>query len=86
MLELAARYDNAWLGIHGQSLTHLDAMIRRTGGERLLFGTDWPWYHLAASLAKVLIVTEDPGRHPIREAILRTNADRLLGRPGQSTA
>ncbi len=80
MLELALRHDNVWLGIHGQSVTHLDEMIRRTDGERLLFGTDWPWYHLAASLAKVLIVTEDPALHPVRDAILRDNAERLLAR------
>ena len=79
MLNLALRYENAWLGIHGQGVTHLDQMIRRSGGERLLFGTDWPFYHLAATLAKVLIVTDDPGRAEIRHAILRGNAERLLG-------
>jgi hypothetical protein len=78
MLDLALRYENAWLGIHGQGVTHLDHMIRRSGGERLLFGTDWPFYHLAATLAKVLIVTDDPGRNEIRHAILRGNAERLL--------
>lgn len=78
MLDLAQRYPNAWLGIHGQGVTHLDEMIRRTGGERMLFGTDWPFYHLGASLAKVLIVTQDPGRHEIRQAILRDNALGLL--------
>jgi len=79
MLELALRHDNAWLGIHGQSVTHLDRMIRETSGERMLFGTDWPFYHLGTSLAKVLITTEDPGRREIRAAILRENAIRLLG-------
>lgn len=78
MLDLGLQHANAWFCIHGQGVTHLDQMIRRTGGERMLFGTDWPFYHLAASLAKVLIVTQDPGRHPIREAILRGNAERLL--------
>jgi len=77
MLEMAAPYENAWFGIHGQGITHLDKMIRRTGGERMLFGTDWPFYHLAATLAKVLIVTDD-GRDEIRHAILRGNAERLL--------
>ena len=77
MLDLALRYENAWLGIHGQGVTHLDRMIRRTGGERMLFGTDWPFYHLAATLAKVLIVTE--ARSDVRHAILRGNAERLLG-------
>ena len=79
MLELGLRYDNAWFGIHGQGVTHLDKMIRRTGGERMLFGTDWPFYHLAATLAKVLIVTNDSDRSEIRHAILRGNAERLLG-------
>jgi predicted TIM-barrel fold metal-dependent hydrolase len=78
MLALALRYDNAWQGIHGQSLTHLEAMIERTGGDRLLFGTDWPFYHIGASLAKVLIVTAAPGRQDLRRRILRDNALRLF--------
>ena len=68
MLELALRYDNAWIGIHGQSLTHLEKMIKKTRGDRLLFGTDWPFYHIGASLAKVLITTEK--RLDLRERIL----------------
>jgi hypothetical protein len=74
---LARRYRNAWLGIHGQGVTTLHELIERVGGERLLFGSDWPFYHLAATLAKVLIVTE--GRPDLRHAILRGNADRLFG-------
>ncbi|GAB5450929.1 MAG: hypothetical protein Hals2KO_12570 [Halioglobus sp.] len=74
MLELALRYDNAWLGIHGQGVTRLEEMIQRTGGERLLFGTDWPFYHLGMSLAKVLICTDTPGRLELRKRILRDNA------------
>lgn len=79
MLQLALRYDNAWLGIHGQSLTNLDTMINKTGGERLLFGTDWPFYHIGMSLAKVLIATQDSSRRGLRESILRGNAAALLG-------
>jgi predicted TIM-barrel fold metal-dependent hydrolase len=75
-LDLAMRYENAWLGAHGQSVTQLAEMLRRTGGERLLFGSDWPFYHLAASLAKVLITTE--GEPELRTAVLRGNAERLL--------
>jgi predicted TIM-barrel fold metal-dependent hydrolase len=78
MLELGLRYDNVWFGIHGQGITHLDRMIGRTRGERLLFGTDWPFYHLATSLAKVLIVTDTPARAEIRHSILRGNAEHLL--------
>jgi predicted TIM-barrel fold metal-dependent hydrolase len=78
MLELGLRYENAWFGIHGQGVTSLDKIIQRTGGERMLFGTDWPFYHLAATLAKVLIVTDSADRSDIRHAILRGNAERLL--------
>lgn len=74
---LAQRYPNAWLGIHGQGVTMLDRLTREVGPDRLLFGTDWPFYHLAATLAKVLLVTED--RRDVRHAILRGNATRLLG-------
>jgi hypothetical protein len=78
MLQLATRYDNAWLGLHGQGVTHLEKMIQVTGGERLLFGTDWPFYHLGASLAKVLIVTNKAEREKLRADILRENALRLF--------
>jgi predicted TIM-barrel fold metal-dependent hydrolase len=78
MLDLAVRYENAWQGIHGQSLTHLEKMIQRTNGDRLLFGTDWPFYHLGASLAKVLIVTAADDRKDMRQRILRDNAKSLF--------
>ncbi|MCB1703627.1 MAG: amidohydrolase family protein [Halioglobus sp.] len=73
---LALRYQNAWLDTHGQGVTTLHTMLARTGGERMLFGTDWPFYHLAASLAKLLLITEkQPDK---RFALLRGNAQRLL--------
>jgi len=75
-LPLALRYENAWLGIHGQGVTQLREMLDAMGGERMLYGSDWPFYHLAATLAKVLIVTE--GRPEQRDALLRGNAERLL--------
>ncbi len=73
MLELALRYPNAWLGLHGQGVTRLENIIERTGGERLLFGTDWPFYHIGASLAKVLICTDTANRRQLRQRILRDN-------------
>jgi hypothetical protein len=78
MVDMAAPYENAWIGIHGQGVTSLDAIINKTGGRRLLFGTDWPWYHLGATLAKVLITTDSPKRATIRRAILRDNAVTLF--------
>jgi predicted TIM-barrel fold metal-dependent hydrolase len=75
MLELMA-HDNCWLGIHGQGVTALHRIIERTGGRRLLFGTDWPWYHIGATLAKVLLCTES--QPELRRAMLRDNALQLL--------
>jgi hypothetical protein len=83
-LDLGLRHENAWLGIHGQGVTSLHEMLEATGGERMLFGTDWPFYHLAATLAKVLIVTE--GRPEQRAAILRGNAERLLAPPTSTSS
>lgn len=74
MVSMALKYENAWLGIHGQGVTRLDEIIRSSGGERLLFGSDWPFYHIGASLAKVLICTDSAHRSEIRNNILRNNA------------
>lgn len=75
-IPLAKRYPNVWMEIHGQGVTKLHELIERVGSDRLLFGTDWPFYHLAATLAKVLIVTKN--KPAVRAAILRGNADRLF--------
>ena len=79
-LPLAVRYYNVWLDTHGQGVSTLHNMLNQTGGERMLFGTDWPFYHLAASLAKILIITE--GQPERRFALLRGNAQRLLSLSG----
>jgi predicted TIM-barrel fold metal-dependent hydrolase len=47
---------------------------------KVVFGTDWPFYHQAVGIAKVLIATE--GEPDLRAAVLRENAARLLGLPG----
>jgi predicted TIM-barrel fold metal-dependent hydrolase len=75
-MRLASRHENVWLEITGQGVTQLDAILDENGSDRILFGSDWPFYPLAATLAKVLLVTE---RRPgMRAAILRGNADRLF--------
>lgn len=74
---LALRYDNVWLDTHGQGVSTLHDMLERTGGERMLFGSDWPFYHIAASLAKLLIITES--QPALRHPLLRGNAEQLLG-------
>lgn len=80
MLELRLAHKNAWLGTHGQGITKLDQIVEKTEGRRILFGTDWPFYHLGSSLAKALIVTDSAARLSHRTALLRGNAVELLAR------
>jgi uncharacterized protein len=72
----AQRFPNVWLEVAGQGATQLAAIVDTVGPERVLFGSDWPFYPLAATLAKVLLVTE--GRPAARSAILRDNAERVF--------
>jgi uncharacterized protein len=75
-LSLSLRYSNVWLELSSQGLPGIRKLIDKTDPERLLYGSDWPFYHQALPLAKILIATEgDPG---LRSKILWKNAARLL--------
>jgi uncharacterized protein len=80
-LELARKYDNVYLEVSGQSVASLKRMIERGPTDRIVFGTDWPWYHQAIGLAKVFLATE--GKEDVRQRILYGNAARLLGLPAR---
>lgn len=77
-LRLAATYPNVWLDLACQSLPAIRAAMARAPHDRLLTGSDWPFYPQSHMLAKVLVASEgDPGT---RSAVLQLNAARLLGR------
>lgn len=75
--ELVKKYPNVWVETSSQSLPTLRRMIDALPEEKILFGTDWPFYHQAIGLAKVLIATEH--KRDLRHAILYGNAARVLG-------
>lgn len=77
-ISIQRRYKNAWLEISGLSLDQLREVIAEADPDRILFGSDWPFYHPILPLAKVLIATE--GRPELRAKILHDNAARLLER------
>lgn len=78
-LAIANTYPNAWLEFSSQSLPVLRELIARGPKDRMIFGSDWPFYHQGTALAKVLLATEgDPG---LRSAILHENAARLYRLP-----
>jgi len=75
-LELALHYPNVYLDVSNQSLTSVRRIIAEAPADRVLFGSDWPFYHQAVALAKVLIATD--GCPPARRRVLWENAARLF--------
>lgn len=78
-LDLACRYPNVWLELSGQSLENVRTILDRADPERVVYGSDWPFYHQAIGIAKVLLATE--GREHLRPKVLYQNAAKLLGLP-----
>ena len=77
-LQIACRHENVYLELASQSVSNIRQIIDTGPTDRVLFGSDWPFYHQASALAKVLIATE--GRDPqVRRGVLHDNAARLLG-------
>jgi len=76
-LAYAQRYPNVYLDLACQSLSHVRTILREADAGRILYGTDWPFYHQAIGLAKVLMATED--RPELRRKVLYDNAARLFG-------
>jgi hypothetical protein len=72
----ANRYPNVWLETASQSLGNQRRLVVEAPSDRLLMGSDWPFYHQATTLAKALIASE--GEPKIRAALLRDNARRLF--------
>lgn len=76
-LDIAKEYDNVWMELAGPSLQTLKALLEEFDNERIVFGSDWPFYPIAASLVKVFHATW--GDDSVRDLILAHNARRLLG-------
>lgn len=77
-LDLACRYPNVWLELSGQSLGNVRTILERADPDRVVYGSDWPFYHQAIGIAKVLMATE--GNERLRRKVLHDNAAALLGR------
>lgn len=75
-IPIVKRHRNVWLGISSLGLRQLDRAWQAVGADRLIFGSDWPFYHLATTLAKILIVAE---KDPVaRDLMLRGSAEAML--------
>jgi predicted TIM-barrel fold metal-dependent hydrolase len=76
-LDLACRYPNVWLELSGQSLANVRTILAKADPDRVVYGSDWPFYHQAIGIAKVLIATD--GNPELRRKVLYGNAARMLG-------
>lgn len=73
----ADRYPNTYFELSCLGLGAVREVLDAVPADRLLYGTDWPFYHQALTLARVLIATEDDAA--LRRAVLHDNAVRLFG-------
>lgn len=81
-VEIAKKYSNVFLELSGQPPAHIKDILDNLGEDRLLYGTDWPVYPQAISMAKVLIATEDSESARIK--LLRDNGQKLLYKAGRT--
>lgn len=75
-VEIARRRPNVWLGTSSLGVGVLGEALETLGPERFVFGSDWPFYAIAAPLAKVLLLTR--GDAAARRLVLQGNAARVL--------
>lgn len=76
-IAIARDFPNVYVEISSQSLSGVRDVLEQVNPDRILFGSDWPFYHQALPLAKLLIATE--GQEELRRKVLFENASRLLG-------
>lgn len=75
-IALAQKYQNIYLELSGQPARHIHQALSAVGADRLLFGTDWPFWNQAFALQAVRQATKHD--HTAERRILYENAERLL--------
>jgi len=79
--EMAARlpnmYENVYVELSCQGLRAMRHLVQTVPRERILNGSDWPFYHQAVSILKILLSTEHD--EDLRHRILWQNAAALFG-------
>jgi hypothetical protein len=75
-IQLARKYQNVYLETSGQPASHIREAIQVAGGDKILFGSDWPLWDLAFPLNAVFEATN--GDTVLRKIVLHKNAIRIL--------
>lgn len=82
--QLARDFPHVYLELVGPTLTQLKEIIEKAPIDRIFYGSDWPFYHQAFTLSKVLLVTE--GAPELRRKLLYENALAFLEKVGKPVA
>ncbi len=75
-IALAQKYGNVYLELSGQPAQHIRQALSVIGVDRLLFGTDWPFWNQALALQSVHQATKHD--RSAEQCILYENAEKLL--------
>lgn len=75
-IELARAHDNVWVETSSQSVSAVRKILSSVNSDRILLGSDWPFYHQSMPLAKLFIAAD--GDDALIAKVLRENATRLL--------
>jgi len=76
-LEVARRFeDQVWVEVSGQAVPAIAYILQRYDTEKVLFGSDWPFYPLSVAIARSLVATEPCP--DLREKLFVGNAKRLF--------
>ena len=71
-IALAQKYQNVYLELSGQPARHIHHALSAVGADRLLFGTDWPFWNQAFALQAVRQATKHD--HTAERRIFYENA------------
>jgi hypothetical protein len=77
-IALSKKYPNVWLELSSQGQSAVRKIFDETDPDRIVFGSDWPFYHQAIGLTKVFLATE--GNDTLRRKVLWENGQRLVHR------
>lgn len=76
-IEIAQVFENVYFDTSFQPRRMVKRAVDRVGGDRIMFGTDWPFGRQRFELGVVLSLTE--GNPWLRERILWKNVEELIG-------
>lgn len=82
-IEFAAKYPNTWFELSCLGLSALREVLEVVPPERVLYGTDWPFYHQSLTMARLLIALD--GEPERLRSVFHDNASRLLGLSSAAT-